>query len=181
LDKETLFLKTYEDILVRLNLQDEYEILMISALLRKLLLDEYPLVHQINEKYRLKLIFEITEFTPILHPSLEFWSIQDGIDPMSSHPGRKQRLINLQEFISIIILRIRINNYSIQDLIKYEANITGAIHAGSAKDDKDIILSQISNLYSIGGLPAGIRQLKAISRVVLKAIEPLKLAILGSK
>ena len=50
MDKTSLFLKTLEDIKKKMNSRDGYEIFMIFPLLRKLLIDDYPLIDQVNEK-----------------------------------------------------------------------------------------------------------------------------------
>jgi hypothetical protein len=46
-----LFCNTLTDIEKRLAETDPYEILMISSLIRKLFLDDFPLVDQVNQEY----------------------------------------------------------------------------------------------------------------------------------
>ena len=48
MDASILFLKTLEDIESRLTQKDPYEILLIAGLLRKLFLDDHPLVDQVK-------------------------------------------------------------------------------------------------------------------------------------
>lgn len=54
----------------------------------------------------------------------------------------------------------------------------GGVHAGSPRTDFEHALAQIGNAFKIGGKEAPLRQLLAIARVVLKALEPLKQAVL---
>ena len=87
---DVLFLKTLEEIEARIRQQDPYEILACSALLRKLLIDENPLIHQVNRDRRHKFRFKIglpPRFPALKNPTA--WSIQDGFDPdtaVSGHP-----------------------------------------------------------------------------------------------
>jgi len=48
------------------------------------------------------------------------------------------------------------------------------VHPGLPKSDQEKILKELGQTLGIGGLPVGIRILKAISRVVLKGLAPLK-------
>lgn len=177
-EKEHLFLKTYEDIEKRLTEEDSYGILQISALIRKLLLDDSPLVDQVNRNYKKKIIFEITQ-TQLYQPGIpapDFFSVQDGLDPDTSRPGKQKIQINRDNFFKTPILLVKGKEYSIKDIIQYEAHVMGGVHAGSPKSDKDEILKKIENLF-VGGYRPSLRQLKAIARVVLKAIKPLKESI----
>lgn len=57
---DELFLYTMRDLRRRVEAPtDEYDLLMAAGLLRKLLLDDQPLVHQVNRRLRLKFAFEI--------------------------------------------------------------------------------------------------------------------------
>jgi len=66
--------------------------------------------------------------------------------------------------------------YSIKDIILYEANVMGGVHAGSPESEKDEILKKLEGLF-VGGYRPSLRQLKAIARVVLKALKPLRESI----
>jgi hypothetical protein len=63
---------------------------------------------------------------------------------------------------------------TIKDLIKHMTNVEGGVHPGVTKTEKDRILKEIGQNFVIGGLPAGIRLLRAVSRVVLKGLETLR-------
>ena len=54
LDSATLFLKTVEDLERRLLERDPYEILLIAGLIRKLFLDDHPLVDRVNSEHRVR-------------------------------------------------------------------------------------------------------------------------------
>ena len=62
---DELFLLTFEDLEERVALgRGEYDALMSAWLLRKLLLDEQPLVHRANRSRRLKLKFRMYDDRP---------------------------------------------------------------------------------------------------------------------
>ena len=76
---DNLFLRTLDDIEKRLSETDPYEILLISGLIRKLFLDDNPLVDQVNKKHRIKLTFEVAESVnmPNNEPFPTFYTVQD--------------------------------------------------------------------------------------------------------
>ena len=56
-----LFLRVLDDLEGRIELApDEYEVLGIAALLRKLLIDRPSLVHLVNREHRVKIRFEVS-------------------------------------------------------------------------------------------------------------------------
>jgi len=174
-EKETLFLKTCEDIEKRLNEKDPYEILYISALIRKLFFDDFPLVDQTNKNYRTKIIFEIIK--PQIYipgtPKPSFFSVQDGLDPETSRPGKKIVRLKRDEFFKTPILLANDKEYSIRETILFEANIMGGVHPGFPKTDKEKTLKKMEGIF-IGGYRSSLRQLKAIARIMLKALKPLR-------
>lgn len=174
MNKYNLFLNTLGDIESRLETSDEYEILMISGLLRKLILENDSLVNQINKERKIKIRFLINDKNPPSFMSdLSFWSIEDGIDP-DSVPFNNVKEINIEGFLQKQVMLINGQIITVKDLIKHMANVEGAVHPGLPKTDKEKLLKELGETFGIGGLPAGIRLLKAISRVILKGLQPLK-------
>lgn len=179
INTETLFIKTLEDIENRLSVTDPYEILLISALLRKLFLDDHPLVDQVNKARRVKLSFEITnpQSKPLNEPPPTFWTVQDGLDPDTAPPFKQRHSATRDQFFQTVVTIINGHAYTIREIVLFEANVVGAVHAGTAKTDKETALKQIDTEVSVGGYSSSLRQLLAISRVVLKALAPLRLAV----
>ncbi len=91
-ETEKLFLRTLDDIENRLTQVDPYEILLISGLIRKLFLDDFPLVDKINQKYKIKLAFEIAIPQANIEndPDLYMWTVQDGLDPDTAPPFKER-------------------------------------------------------------------------------------------
>jgi hypothetical protein len=65
--KDRLFLHTYDDILNKVKRRQEYDIIRASGLLRQLLIDSDPLIHQVNKKRRLKFKFEVLNHQKLKH------------------------------------------------------------------------------------------------------------------
>lgn len=179
---ENLFVNTIKDIENRLSNSDPYEILLISGLIRKLFFDDYPLVDQVNRIYRFKLQFEITvPQTDIYNdPYLDFCSVQDGLDPDTAPPFKNKITVTRDQFFHTTVTVINKKHFSVMDIILFEANVCGGIHAGSPKSEKEKALNQINKSISIGGYESTLRQLLAIARVILKSLNPLHQKIVSS-
>jgi hypothetical protein len=173
---EDLFLNTLRDLESRIGAQDPYEILGASALIRKLFLDDYPLVDQVNREYGLKISFEVTESLglPPGLPTPTFFTVQDGIDPDTAPPFKKRTQVTRDQFFKTVLTIVDDRQYTLREIVLFEANVMGGVHAGSAKEDKEQALQQINNTISVGGYRSSLRQLKGIGRVILKALAPLK-------
>lgn len=180
MDKDLLFIKTLEDIEEKMSSQDGYEILMISGLLRKLLLDNNPLIDQVNQNRKFKISFIVNgRQPPTGDKSLLFWSMEDGFDPDTSVPHlRKPLEVNKDQLLKRQIMIINGEIITVLDLIKFLSNVQGGIHAGKPKNIKEIALQEIQRYLGIGGLPAGVRSVLSMSRIIIKGLEPLKAAII---
>jgi hypothetical protein len=176
---DALFLRTLDDLEKRIASQDEYEILGASALLRKLLIDDQPLVDQVNREYRIRLKFEITapHKMPEGTPEPMFFSVQDGIDPDTAPPFLQRLTATRDQFFASKLLYVNGQPYTLKDIILFEANMMGAVHAGSPKEEKEKVLAQLNIMFQIGGHRSSLRQLQAIGRVVLKGLKPLQEAV----
>jgi hypothetical protein len=181
IEKEELFLGTLDDLQNRLSCSDPYETLLIAGLLRKLFLDAHPLADQVNRKYHLRLYFEVG-VSPDLWRNVEridgSWSIQDGLLPEHNPPGlRESHRVTRDQFLATIIIFVDATKFSVRDLIDFGANVAGAVHAGIAKSEKERVLDELGRRTFLGGVSATLRQLRSIGRVVLKGLEPLRIAV----
>jgi hypothetical protein len=177
IDRSKLFLRTLQDLEERINSDDPYVILGASALLRKLFLDHPTLVDSVNRVDHLRLRFRVlpTQVAPPGLPRPSFFSAQDGIDPDTSPPIDNPVEVTRGQFFGMVVLVVEGHEYTIADVIKFEANIMGAVHAGSPRDDKERALEEINRYLRVGGdYTASLRQLQAIGRVVLRTLGPLR-------
>ena len=176
---EALFLNTLRDLATRAVSSDDYTILGASALIRKLLIDRSPLVDQVNRDYRLRLVFEISESRTSIPgvPEPNVWSVQDGLDPETSRPGKPRKTVNRDQLLATVLAIVDGKPYSLREIVLFEANVMGGVHAGSPNEQKEKVLHAVNSKLAIGGTRASLRQLQAISRVVLKGLEPLRVAV----
>lgn len=179
MDANTLFVKTLEDIESRLLETDPYEILLIAGLLRKLFLDDHPLIDQVNRVHHLKIEFEVT--APINKPDdgdvNSLWSVQDGLDPETAVPGKKRLRLSRDQFFQTIVAMIYGRSYTVRDVVQFEANVAGAVHAGAPKTEKEKALHTVGQSTGIGGYAPTLRQLLAIARISLESLAPLRAAV----
>jgi hypothetical protein len=175
----TLFTKTLTDIEARLRETDPYEILLIAAFLRKLFFDDHPLVDRVNRFHRLKLEFEVT--APANKPAegdkASLWFVQDGLDPETAAPFKLRERLSRDQFFKKAVSMVNGHTYTIKDVVLFEANVAGAVHASAPRNEKERALQVIGETLCIGGYEPSIRQLQAIARVSLKALAPLRIAI----
>ena len=172
---EGLFIKTLDDLSARIVSSDPYEILGASALIRKLLLDDHPLVDQVNRDYRVKITFDIIQprATPPGLPAPTFWTVQDGLDPDTAPPIGQRVQISRDQFFGTVLSIVQGREFTLREIVLFEANVMGGVHAGTAKKDQEKVLESVGQQISVGGYRSSLRQLKAIGRVVLKALQPL--------
>jgi len=148
---------------------------MVALLLRKLLLDENPLVDQVNRQKRHKIRFIINDYPlPSPEPGLEFCSVEDALDP-SVIPCPRPIEVTRDELFSRPVIVYGNHTVTVRDLILHAAVVGGAVHAGTAKSDKDKALKQMTELIGVGGLPAGFRLLRVIGKIVRNGLEPLRM------
>lgn len=180
MNTEELFIRTLQDLRTKIESNDPYEILMASALLRKLLIDDSPLMNQVNRKFKLKINFIVNDRQlPIITEGLALWSIQDGFDPDTSVPHLSNPVtLDKDGMLKRPVLIINGAVITVLDLIKFLSHVQGAVHSGNPKEVKEKILKEAESALTVGGMPAGIRTVCAIGRVVLKGLYPLSQEIL---
>jgi hypothetical protein len=180
-DADDLFIATLDDLAARsMAGRTEYDVLGIAALLRKLLIDGSRLVDQVNRSHQLRLRFRANRRLPPTDPSPIFWSIQDGLDPETAMPSRgiEPQDMTRDEFLSVKIIHVAGTDLTVGEVVGYLANAAGAVHLGQPRTPKEAALAEVESTLQIGGYPPALRSLLAISRVTVKALQPLRSAIL---
>ena len=179
---DQLFLRTLEDLEARLKSRDWYEILHISVLLRRLVLDQNPLMDQVNRERRQRIKFTVNDRPfPPPGPIPDFHSVEDGFDPDTSVPHlRKPIEVSKGGLLSRPLIIYEGHTYTVKELIQHTAYVRGVLHTGEPKNQKQIALQECRQIWEIGGLEAGLRLLQTIGRVVRKGLEPLRRQISGN-
>jgi len=175
---DNLFLHTLKDLQTKISTDDQYEILMAAALLRKLLTDENPLVDQVNRSRKLKITFTINDKKPLDEAGLVFWSLQDGFDPDTSNARVILQTVKKERLLKSTSVIIQGKVITVLALIRYLCHIEGAVHIDNPTTEEEEMLKAISENITVGGGSPVLRSICAISRVILKGLEPLKQAII---
>lgn len=180
---ERLFVHTLHDLAERSESADEYTLLMSAALLRKLLLDNHPLIDQVNRTYRLELRFRISDISPaeqlILDAKPFFWSIADGLDPdlpLAYAPFEATR----DQFLGRRVMWFQGSWIRVRDVIDHLANVEGGVHRGKPRYERQRVLRAAAEFFSHGGLPGAVNQVRSIGRIAVRGLNPLRDAVIAS-
>ena len=178
---DNLFLNTLKDLQTKITSNDSYQMLMAAALLRKLLIDGNSLTEQVNRNKRLRLAFTFNDKKPLDETGLIFWSIQDGFDPDTSIARLSPLTVKKEGLLKSTSMVINGKVITVLALIRFLCHIQGAVHIDDPSNDEEEVLKAIEENITVGGQSPVIRSICAISRVVLKGLEPLKQEVLKGK
>lgn len=81
-------------------------------------------------------------------------------------------MLSIGNFLNHVVIHASGETLTIKDVIKHAAESAGGVHHNQ-HSKKHRVLAQLSQRVGIGGLPLGIRMLKAISRVAMRSLSPL--------
>ncbi len=186
MDVDELFLRKCIDLESRMSSSDEYIVLGAAVLIRQLFLDgSKSLVDLVNRTRRLRLQFEIVDTARLLEafselPALEFLGIQDALDP-GVIPNPPVRVVGRDEFFRTIAQLSSGKASTVKDIVLHQANAMGGVHAGAfagkPRNEDEAALTSVEASLRLGELAPGLRQMKAIGRVVLKAIVELRMLV----
>lgn len=170
---EKVFIRDFEEIQKIIKLEDDYEILRLSAILRRLFLDGRSLVDIVNKTHRHKLRFVTgRSLPPEKLKEFKVWFKLGGINPDNKMCPIDE--LSRAEFFSKPMLVIEHNLYTISDIIKFEANIMGGVHAGVANTNEEKKLELQKMLYEgQSKIRLHQKQLLSIGKVILNTLTPL--------
>jgi hypothetical protein len=171
MDAYPLFLRRCAQVATLLESHDEGDLLDLSKHLRQLLCDRHSLVETVNRgRGRIPLEFHTGAFSvrpDKIHPTV--LSLEDGIDPQTRRPGAPSVVLTHKQFLRHVVLWTPQQSLTVKDVILHAAVVAGGVHHDPYDKGLLVRLSTIT----IGGLPIGIRMLKAIARVTLRGLDPL--------
>mgnify|MGYP003136897091 FL=1 len=154
---------------------DAASLLGASAILRKLLLDPYPLIFQVN-KSRLKILFSVPILpdVPPFQPAGVIFMLSPGnIDPTICGPD-KLKCVDLKSFLTIEVARIGDRVLSVKDAIDYAANKAGGVHyTDNIKEERLRDYRSSTDFFFVESSPAAIHAIIAISRCTIFSLRPL--------
>lgn len=190
IDNLILFSRTLDDLEEKSNSNDEYELLMTTPLLRKLLIDgDNSLISQINKKGK-KLRFRVNVREPLhkrfptIFKSADLksykWFSLDGFDPETADASRGFNPIELtyDDFLKQVVIYANHEEITVKDLILHLANKEGGVHKQRRELEKhemrNLILQELGESLGIGNLPSVLSSLRAINRVVIRSLAIFK-------
>jgi hypothetical protein len=171
---EELFIRNLDALKAILGNPSEQGLFDSARLLRQLLVDENPLLHQVNRAIRLKISFHVNTLIPDPPglPQPVFRQVADGISP-SLVPKVSSKKVNLDTFMKSPILQIEGEWATVLDVIKYVANYAGAIHKSTPDTPMTKSLEAVGRSIEVGGVPSVLRSLLGIVDVTVRACQPL--------
>jgi hypothetical protein len=174
MDANRLFIERCDQVAILLESHKELDLLDLAAKLRQLLFDQHSLADTVNTS-PIRLEFRVGEWSemPPGIPKPTLWTLEDGLDPETGAPTRGVVVLSRDEFGQYPVAYFQNHPIKVRDVIRYAAHVAGGIHHDPQPQPEYRVLHALSQSYGIGGLPLGVRQLKAIGRVGIRGMRPL--------
>jgi hypothetical protein len=175
MNADQFFLESIDDLQRRIDGHVvEYDMLHIAALLRRLLLDQTPLVDRVNRSRRLKIVFLVRDRNAPSSNGPITWAALDGFDPETSRPVGEVIELERDGLLARVILHHEGTDFTVRDVITYLADVAGGIHFGEPSEERERVLAEIGEFLQFRDLSLVLGSLLAVSRVVLKGLQPLR-------
>jgi|GEM_PF-6975806 len=127
-EAESHFLDLLEDLDGLLLAPSSYNNKRLSGILRQLLLDRVPLMDQVNQNYRLKILFTLGVLPPA---TPKIGSLTMGpIFPMRKDDPSSFEVMGRSAFLKRRCMLYHLHEFSILDIIKINAHVRGGVHLG---------------------------------------------------
>lgn len=150
-------------------------ILDAAAILRRLLLDDHPLIHQANKIPQLKLLFPVLRRAAKQVDYSDYAMAYIRLEAPQNEPDQTEH-IAIGRFLGVVCFVTDGQSMTVRDFIQYTANVAGGIHKGVAEKAAHIAIEKISSGIAIPQSPVQ-HTILAITRVTLEAVEPLYMSL----
>lgn len=176
---ELLFLHRYKQMSLLTGSLDEVDLLDLSQRLYQMIVDKHSLMDTANTR-RIPLRFRATAQPPppawILDMSA-FVSVEDSVDPdvvVGKPMAAYVREMTRDEFLALQVVWIEGKPLTVKHIIGYARNVAGGGHHDPTTQYGEYrALGEQREKIRFGGLPQGVRQLRAIGRIVVRGLLPL--------
>jgi hypothetical protein len=178
-----LFLATLNELENYLAVGDDYSMLRASALLRQMLMDGSPLIHQVNRVYRLQISFPVCGFKyreTALSMAPDFYSAIGGIHSSGSLSHQMQ-FSRTDDFLNTKVVKLGAELLSVGDLISISANVLGGVHAGQPRTEKEEALASFDRRVRFGSQSLNAAQMRPIILVALDGLKTLRDTVKNAK
>jgi len=182
MEASELFIASLADLEQCVAVGDDYAMLRAAAVLRRLLMDESPLIHQVNRNHRLKILFPVCGrkyAEAVIQMGPVFYSALGGIHSSGSMSQQLEQL-PLDDFLSAKILKLGDQVLTVRDLVSISANVLGGVHKGQARTEKEQAVESFNKQVLAFGHPISAAQMKPVVLVALEGMAPLARAVQGA-
>lgn len=178
MNDEEFFLNTLVDLREKFHREDSYSTIKAAGLLRQLLLDDSPLIHLVNRKYNLKILFTVCgrkraerQFKRVN----VFYSALSMIH-LSGSQGHTAEKVVLDTFLSMKVIKNKDQELTVRDVLTQVAYADGGSHRGKLKitNEKAPALSDLSRVENGSTSSINWEQMRPIIMIVLDALAPLE-------
>ena len=175
------YLKTLEDLKLKIASGDTFQLIKSSATLRQLLIDDYPLICKVKKEtgFAESFKFKVIDYQPPkISYDADFYELP--LSPKLSRPLPTEE-INLENFLKKPVFMINGRIFTVRETIKYIAHAEGGIHLNPQKTKQDLGLSSeeiekislLQNNIKIGGVEPISRQILKIGQIIIDTLEPM--------
>lgn len=176
-----LFLAVLQELRQRVAAGDDYSMLRAAALLRQLLLDASPLMHEVNRPYKLKLLFVVCgghyrRYILSMQPAPDLYCSFGGLH-VSGLFSHQIEHVPLKEFLITPVLKSGPHIFTVADLITICANILGGVHKDAPQSEKEKALQAFEIKADPKHRSVHAAQMRPIILVVLDALEELRIRV----
>jgi hypothetical protein len=184
---EELFIESLADLRDRISEPSRYDNLKASAILRQLLVDDYPLLHLVNREYHHKTLFITRQLEYVEPLKVIDGQVQPGmiiniekIVPLENELEENLEKLSIDQFLRKKCLIYNQYVYNVIDIIKINANIQGGVHAGAPRKDNEHAAIELANLKILIGFNNGAQVsvitglIPPVAQIVIKSLEPIE-------
>lgn len=139
---EWLFGRTLDDLERRIRSTDAYDRLGIAHLLRRLLMDQSPVLH--SARRRLALPLPAFSFDPFV---LENRRDHRGELYLSLGVSEPRTTAGIEDFLAAPVGELGANPITVRDLVRHVAHVEGGVHLGSPSSPLEWYLRHVLGLH----------------------------------
>ncbi|MGZ5191402.1 MAG: hypothetical protein ACXWCZ_10305 [Flavisolibacter sp.] len=152
----------------------EYDMIKACGLCRQLITEKRNLVDQINRKYNIDLIFTVVDWEEF--SKLRTQILWITIDP-TNRSNDKTLQLNLEQFHAHVLLKFHQFDFTVKDVIRFVSHLMGGIHSGIPEHVNERAFLAFNKAIDESSPPLIVYAIKAICTVIIKAMEPLEIAV----
>jgi hypothetical protein len=145
-----------------------YSALEASALVRKLLIDGSPLLHQVNRQRRKRIAFEVAGNAAyealVMEDKPVFYAPGGSLSPrLALGMPFQVTPMNLDQFLAHRALYVNGHEITVRQVVLQLANVEGGVHAGTPNTEAEKLLNEVNTQLGIGGMGSVAYSMQAIA------------------